>query len=73
MAQWVDLKPDRRLLDSEFEGYRLSLDKLECSGKQLNKGECFFFKLKIEPGISPAFLKVWSLWLKSWDQKNLWC
>ncbi|XP_067935964.1 nudC domain-containing protein 1-like [Watersipora subatra] len=28
MEQWLDLKPNRSLLDSDFSGYRLSLDKL---------------------------------------------
>lgn len=40
MAQWLDLKPDRRLIDSDFEGYRLSLDKLHCTEKPLHQGEC---------------------------------
>jgi len=42
MENWVDLKPDRNLIDSQFEGYRLSLDKLPFYETPLNKSELFY-------------------------------
>ncbi|WAR13499.1 NUDC1-like protein [Mya arenaria] len=40
MAASMELRPDRNLLHPNFEGYKLSLDKLPTYSKEINDGVC---------------------------------
>jgi len=39
MEKWMDFKINRQLLDSDFEGYRLSLDKIAGYNIPLREGK----------------------------------
>jgi len=39
MKEFVDLRPDKALIDTEFSGYKLSLDSVPIYDKQLESGK----------------------------------